>query len=311
MSTGGGGGGAGVSVNETTTVRAPLIAGVDIFENAPGAAVTVKTARSVLSATAMVTPLPLSRAIRVSMSGFRSSNVALPSAMAASGTRIVVPASSGPDVWIVDLTRSPCRSNTMSSTIGGNGAGAVVGAVVVAVVGRVVASGSPEPTSTTASTMPASTRRTASPARSARRRLREGSGRTGVVGGVGRTGGGAAVLSSRVAMSREPGAAAGSGVVASATAPFADSGPMSLASRRQRGPSSVITISSSSSHASAAPRGRSAGSFSSIRSSHRARRSSRSGLSDLGGGIGSWICFTSTAMGVSRSSNGRRPTSSS
>ena len=105
MTTGGGGCGAGVSVNVTTTVRAPLIAGVDISENAPGAAaVTVKTARSVLSATAMVTPLPLSRAIRVSMSGFRSSNVASPSAMAASGTRIVAPASSGPDVWIVDLT---------------------------------------------------------------------------------------------------------------------------------------------------------------------------------------------------------------
>ena len=56
----GGGGGAGVSVNETTTVRAPLIVGVDISENAPGAAVTVKTARFGLAATAMVTPLPVS-----------------------------------------------------------------------------------------------------------------------------------------------------------------------------------------------------------------------------------------------------------
>ena len=106
--TAGGGGGAGVSANETTIVR-PLIAGVDISENAAGAAVTVKTARFGLEATAMVTPLPLSRAILVSILLARTSKDALPSAISASGTRIVAAVSFGPEAWIVVLTLSPWR----------------------------------------------------------------------------------------------------------------------------------------------------------------------------------------------------------
>lgn len=87
--------------------------------------------------------------------------------------------------------------------------------------------------------------------------------------------------------------------------------PSRRASRRQVGPRIASTISSSSSHACAAPPGRLRASLSSIRSTLAARRGSTSGATDRSGGTGSRRCCSATASGSSEPWNGRRPLTSS
>jgi hypothetical protein len=79
------------------------------------------------------------------------------------------------------------------------------------------------------------------------------------------------------------------------------------ASRRQRGPSRPMMISSKSSHASAADCVRCFGSLTSMCSTQSEIRSSMFGSIDLTAGIGSLTWRSRIAIGASESWNGTRP----
>ena len=87
-------------------------------------------------------------------------------------------------------------------------------------------------------------------------------------------------------------------------------GSDSLASRRQRGPSLPIRISSNSSHAAVADCGRAVGSLAVRRSIH-AEMSGSTSATSLAGGSGSLMCRSRIASGSSASWNGGLPVNSS
>ena len=82
------------------------------------------------------------------------------------------------------------------------------------------------------------------------------------------------------------------------------------ASRRQRGPSLPIRISSKRSHASLASVGRSETSLTSNACTHAAISGSTSSAMEASGGGSSLMCLSRIAIGAS-SSNGTRPAKSS
>ena len=100
----------------------------------------------------------------------------------------------------------------------------------------------------------------------------------------------------------------GGGVAGPGTGGSSSAG--SGASRRQRGPSSPIRISSSSSHAAVADGGRSSGFFAVSRSIHAEIAGSTSATSAAGGN-GSVTCRSMIAIGSSASTNGGLPVNSS
>ena len=102
----------------------------------------------------------------------------------------------------------------------------------------------------------------------------------------------------------------GGGVNGPGTSPPPSIGGRALL-RRQRGPSSVSTISSSASQAAAAEGGRSAGSFSSRPQIQSDTPASRSARMTFGGGGTSLTWRRRIAVGASVSANGSCPVKSS
>ena len=105
----------------------------------------------------------------------------------------------------------------------------------------------------------------------------------------------------------------GAGVSGLAPPPFVSSVRRSTrrASRRQRGPSRLMRISSKSSHASCAFWVRASGSLTSRRSTQSEMRWSTSGRIDFTGAIGSLTWRSRIAIGASESWNGTLPVNSS